>query len=64
MKNCEQVFYNMGFKDVENSTKAIVFQAWKLEFAERWMAAVNTISLPETYHLGMWTKFPCPRTHP
>lgn len=26
MKNCEQVFYNMGFKDAENSAVAIVFQ--------------------------------------
>ena len=27
MKNCEQVFYNMGLKDVENLVTAIVFQA-------------------------------------
>lgn len=46
MKNCEQVFYNMGFKDAKNSAEAIVFQARKLRFAEGWMATVNAIGLP------------------
>ena len=27
MKNCEQVFYNIGFKDAENLVGAVVFQA-------------------------------------
>jgi len=34
MKNCEQVFYNMGFKDAENLAEAVVFQAWKFKFTE------------------------------
>ncbi|XP_065636557.1 uncharacterized protein LOC136070483 [Quercus suber] len=27
MKTCEQVFYNMGFKDIENLVGVVVFQA-------------------------------------
>ena len=27
IKNCEQLFYNMGFKDAENSIWVVVFQA-------------------------------------
>ena len=46
MKNCDQVFYNMGFTDAKNSAEAIVFQVQKLRFAEGWMAAVNAIGLP------------------
>ena len=46
MKNCDQVFYNMVFKDAKNSAEAIVFQVQKLRFAEGWMAAVNAIGLP------------------
>ena len=34
MKNWEQVFYNMGFKDAENLAGAVVFQARKFWFAE------------------------------
>ena len=34
MKNCEQVFYNIRFKDVENSTRAVNFQARKFGFTE------------------------------
>ena len=34
MKNWEQVFYNMGFKDAENSAGTVVFQARKFWFAE------------------------------
>ena len=48
MKMCEQVFYNMGFIDAENSSSAVVFQAWRLGFSEGWMAAVNAIGLPES----------------
>lgn len=25
MKSCKQVFYNIGFKDAENSARAIIF---------------------------------------
>lgn len=32
MNNCEQVFYNMEFKVVENLAGAVVFQAWKFRF--------------------------------
>ena len=34
MKTCEQVYYNMGFKDVENSTGPMIFLAWKFGFAK------------------------------
>ena len=64
MKNYEQVFYNMGFKDAENSTVAIVFQARKFEFAKGWMAVVNAIGLPDTSPFTDAIKFRCPMTHP
>ena len=34
MKTCEQVYYNMGFKDVENSTGPMIFLARKFGFAK------------------------------
>ena len=64
MKNCEQVFYNIGFKDAKNSTEAIVFQARKLRFAEGWMAAVNAIGLPETSSFKDMDKIPLPKGPP
>ena len=64
MKNYEQVFYNMGFKDAENSTVAIVFQARKFKFVKGWMAVVNAIGLPDTSPFTDAIKFPCPMTHP
>lgn len=48
MKTCEQVFYNMGFKDVKNSMSAVVFQARRFEFSEGWMTYVNAIDLPKS----------------
>ena len=64
MKNCEQVFYNMGLKDVENLVGAIVFQARKFGFAEGWMAVVNSIGLPDTSPFRDAIKFPCLMTRP
>ena len=64
MKNCEHVFYNMGFKDDENSVGAIVFQARKFGFAEGWMAMVNAIGLPDTFPFRDATKFPYLMTCP
>lgn len=34
MKTCEQVYYNIGFKDVENSTGPMIFLARKFGFAK------------------------------
>nr|POE45891.1 hypothetical protein CFP56_40927 [Quercus suber] len=34
LKTCEQVYYNMGFKDAENSAGPMIFQARKFGFAE------------------------------
>ena len=48
MKTCEQVSYNMGFKDAKNLTGAVIFQARKFGFAKGWMATVNAIGLPKT----------------
>lgn len=43
----KQTYYNRGFKDAENSTGPVIFQAWKFRFMEGWMTVVNTISLLE-----------------
>ena len=48
MKTCEQVFYNMGFKDAKNSAGVVILQDRKFGFAKGWMAAVNAIGLPDT----------------
>ena len=46
MKNCEQVFYNMGFKDAENSAVAIVFQARKFGLRKvGWQCWTHLVSL-------------------
>lgn len=49
MKTCEQVYYNMGFKDAENQTNTVVLQVRRFEFAEGWMAAVNAIGCPDPF---------------
>ena len=64
MKNCEQVFYNMGLKDAKNLVGAIVFQARKFRFVEGWMVVVNMIGLPDTSPFRDAIKFPCPITLP
>lgn len=60
MKNCEQVYYNMGFKDSENSVEAIIFQARRLGFLEGWMAAVDVVGVPEGSSFRDASQIPLP----
>lgn len=64
MKNCEQVFYNMGFKDAENSVGPVIFQARKFVFVEGWMAAMNGIGLPDSSPFRDAIQIPLPNDHP
>lgn len=48
LKTCEQVYYNIGFKDVENLVGPMNFQARKFGFTKGWMATVNAIGLLNT----------------
>ena len=34
LKTCEQVYYNMGFKDAKNSVRPVIFLAQKFGFAK------------------------------
>lgn len=58
VKNWNQSYYNNGFKDAENSTEPVIFQAWKFRFLEGWMAAMNAISLPNTSAFRSADKIP------
>ena len=40
LEACEDKWYNAGFVEVENSVEPIVYQAWRHEFEEGWMAAL------------------------
>lgn len=64
MKTCEQVFYNMGFKDIENLVGAVVFQVQRFGFSEGWMAAMNAISLPKSFALKDASQIPLPNNSP
>lgn len=48
MKQSEEIFYNMGFIDAENSLGLVVFEAWRLGSNQGWMAAVDALNLPTT----------------
>lgn len=64
MKNCEQVVYNMGFKDAENSVGPVIFQARKFVFVEGWMAAMNGIGRPDSSPFRDAIQIPLPNDHP
>lgn len=64
MKNCGQVFYNMGFKDTKNLAKAVIFQARRLGFREGWMAAINAIGLPQNSFFRGTKQIPLPNDLP
>lgn len=60
----EQVFYNMGFKDAENSAGLLIFQSRKLKFMEGYMVAVNAISLLDTSPFKDVNQIPLPNDPP
>lgn len=64
VKTCEQVFYNIGFKDVKSSMSAVVFQARRFEFSEGWMTYVNAIDLPESSTFKDTNQIPSPDDRP
>lgn len=64
MKTCEQVFYNMGFKDIENLVGAVVFQVRRFGFSKGWMAAMNAIGLPKSFALRDASQIPLPNNSP
>ena len=47
LEACKDKWYNIGFTNVENSVEPIVHQAWKLEFEEGWMVALQAIGVPD-----------------
>lgn len=47
-KAWKQIYYNRGFKDAKNLVGPVVFQTWKFEFMEGWIAAVNAIQFTES----------------
>lgn len=64
MKNYEQVFYNMGFKDVENLDGAVVFQAQKFAFVEGWMAVLCAVGEPKGSAFRDASQIPLPNDPP
>jgi len=61
---CEQVFYNMGFIDAENSSSVVVFQARRFRFLEGWLVVVNAIDLPESSTFRDLNQIPLPNNSP
>jgi len=61
LNSYEQVYYNTGFKDAENSARLVIFQALKFRFVEGWMAAVNAIGLPYTSPFRSANQIPLPK---
>ena len=60
LNSYEQVYYNIGFKDVENSARPVIFQARKFGFVKGWMAAMNAIGLPYTSPFRSANQIPLP----
>lgn len=58
MNNYEQIYYNMGFKDVENSAGVVIVQAHKLRFSKGWMVAVNVVNVLEDSSLRDASQIP------
>ena len=61
MKTWKQTYYNKGFRDAENSTGSVIFQAQKFEFMEGWMATMNAIGLPDTSPFKSADQIPLPK---
>lgn len=47
LEESEDKWYNAGFTNTENLAELIMFQSWRYEFGEGWMAAVLAMGVPE-----------------
>ena len=47
LEACEEKWYNERFADAENSVEPVVNQARRLVFEARWLAALQTLGVPE-----------------
>lgn len=64
MKNCKQEFYNMRFRDTENSAGPVIFQFRNFGFMEGWMAVVNAIGLLDNSPYRDASQVPLPKDPP
>ena len=56
----ENKWYNEGFANAENSAETVVFQAQKLKFEERWLAALQAMGVPKDSPLRNPSQIPFP----
>lgn len=45
----EEKFFDMGFVDVENSSKPIMVESRRYGFEDGWVAIVNALGLPKDF---------------
>lgn len=64
LEETENKYYNMGFNDVENFAKPVMFKKRKYGFGEGWLAAVMAMGVPEDSPLRNTNQIRYPKPSP